>query len=93
VQAVLDIEADSGVQAVPGEVRAPGRKRKLRPPEDLYAPGALARPLAECRLPEVGGLLDHGLGVVALVVMSLVLGAEALAGQPRLATPSSPDLP
>ena len=73
------------MQAVPGEARAPGRKRKLRPPEHLYAPGALARPLAEGRLAAERGLLDHGLGVVALVGVSLVLGAEALAGKPRLA--------
>jgi hypothetical protein len=51
----------------------------------MYAAGALSRPFAEGRLPEERGLLDHGLGVVALVGVSLVLGAEALARQPRLA--------
>jgi hypothetical protein len=67
------------VQTVPGEARASRRKRELLPAENLHAPGALARPLAEGRLPEEGGLLDHGLGVIALVGVSLVLGAEALA--------------
>jgi hypothetical protein len=51
------------MQAVPREARASGRKRKLRPPEHLYAPGPLGRAITEGRLPEEGGLLDHGLGV------------------------------
>ena len=83
--AFTDTYAHTGVQAVPGEARAAGRKRELLPPEHLHASGALACTLAEGRLPEERGLLDHGLGVVALVGVSLVLGAEALAGKPRLA--------
>ena len=86
--AVGGLEAHTGVQAVPREARAPRRKRELLPPEHLHAPGALARPVAEGRLPEERGLLDHGLGVVALVGVSLVLGAEALASQPAQAVVS-----
>jgi hypothetical protein len=86
--ALARLEAHTGVQAVPAEVCAPGRKRQLLPTEHLYAPGALARPLAEGRLPDERGLLDHGLGVVeALDVLGVrhhaaegeaVVGAESV---------------
>ncbi len=47
----------AGMEAVPGDARAARRKRELRSPEHLYASGALARPLAEGRLPEERALL------------------------------------
>ena len=53
--AVGRLEAHAGVQAGPGEARAPGRKRELLPPEHLHAPRPLPRPLADGRLPEERG--------------------------------------